>query len=318
MVENKSNYQKTIEKIKKIEKKLAELHDLLDNENFMEELSSIEDNLDRLTRKINEKIIFAASRVNFRDRGYKLIKVIDGDTISVEPPSELKIWLNDIIVRLYGIDAPEIDTKKGKLYKDILKDILDQSNYKKIIIIWDREKPTNKYSGFPTNSFIRSNGNIFLEFDDRLIYLNSLLLMLPEVLTYYNKNNLIKGRRYLKRILDDYNHSFECISEKPKFIQESFQNLIEEVNFTWINNIPLCLVSFPLEFVQYDSESPISLLNKIIESVKKTKCPFYFLQEILEDDSAHNKINDHKINPFDIILLATEKWKNNIQNKEGS
>ncbi len=311
MIENKSNYQKIIEIIKKTEKYLIELQDLLIDENFIQELDSIEQILDRLTRKINEKIIFLASRVNFKDRGYKLIKVIDADTISVEPPSELGEWINDIIVRLYGIDAPEIETKKGKLYKSILKDILYHSNYQELRIIWDRENPKNKYSGFPSNSFVRSIGNIFLEFDDKLIYLNSLLLILPEVATFYKKKNLIKGRRYLKQIFEDYNHSFECNLEKSDFVQGCLQYLMQEEKCSWINNIPLCLISFPLDFLQYDS--PISLLNEIIGSVKKKKCPFYFLQEILEDISSDDKINDNIINPFDIILLATEKWKNNIQ-----
>ncbi len=308
--------QKVNEIIQKIEELQRELADLLDSENFFEELSVIESTIDKIKGKINETVAIYCSKINFSDEGYKLRRIIDGDTISVDPPVELKRWMKDINVRLYGVDTPELKTKRGDFYRKFLIEILESNNYRKIIIIWDREKSTNIYGNFPTNSFLRSHGNLFLEYDDRLIYLNSLLLMLPEVATYYKSTNLIKGRKSLAQIFNDSNHYFNCHSKKPVFIQEILQKFFKEEDHSWINSIPLCLISFPSKIFQSELQSPNDILEGIIESIKKEKCPFYFLQEILEINTFNEKIANNTINPFDIILLAVEKWKNNIQNNK--
>lgn len=103
---NSNRYEKIISVIKKIQDLIAELNDLLRNENLKEIIQSLNGEINRLIENVEEDIIFFYSRINFSDRGYKLQRVIDGDTIIVDPPPKLNDYMKDIRVRLYGIDTP--------------------------------------------------------------------------------------------------------------------------------------------------------------------------------------------------------------------
>ena len=92
----------------------------------------------------------------------EVLKVVDGDTIW------MKIWLADDLwlkekLRLRGIDAPELDTAKGKEAKNFLERILKRQQS----VLITTTKP-DKYD--------RYLSDIFVQTKDGEIFLNNLLL----------------------------------------------------------------------------------------------------------------------------------------------
>ena len=75
-------------------------------------LTLIREEAERLTW---DDFLQALARVNFEDREYRLLRVNDGDTLEVLPPDELKSWMRDVHIRLYGVDAPESSTELGPI-----------------------------------------------------------------------------------------------------------------------------------------------------------------------------------------------------------
>ena len=306
---NSKRYEKIKSAIKKIQELIAELNDLLRNENLKEIIQSLDGEINRLIEKIDEEIIVFYSRINFSDRGYELKRVIDGDTIIVDPPPKLNDCMKDIRVRLYGIDTPELRFKKGKLFKDFLIALFKELDYKKIIIFWDREKENTYYEGFPTSSFEREVGNIFIEIDNKFLYLNAILLMYPDVSSNINNKDLIKGRKYISDIIEPFNHYIKCScnSEFLNGIKEISYKFFEE--YKLINWMPLCLIYFNKNILKESRTSSKVIFEEIIKSLKEFRCPFYYLSEALELKEILKKIESNKINPFDLILLAAENWK---------
>ncbi|KKL28982.1 hypothetical protein LCGC14_2369690 [marine sediment metagenome] len=305
---NSNRYEKIRSVITKIKELIAELNDLLRNENLKEIIQSLNRDISRLIEKADEDLIFFYSRINFSDRGYKLQRVIDGDTIIVDPPPKY-LDMKDIRVRLYGIDTPELRFKKGKLFKDFLIALFKELDYKKIIIFWDREKENTYYEGFPTSSFEREVGNVFIEIDNNFLYLNGLLLMYPDVSSNINNKDLIKGRKYIKDIVEPFNHYIKCNcnSEFLNGVKEISYRFFEE--YELINWIPLCLIYFNKNILKELRTSSKVIFEGMINSLKEFRCPFFYLSDIMELKEILKKIESNKINPFDLILLAAENWK---------
>lgn len=118
----------------------------------------------RVAEKAAEEFWQALARVNFEDRKYELLRVIDGDTIVVRPPEELMCWMKDVHIRLYGVDAPESNTELGPTYTAIL-DKLCRLNEGHLLIVWERERETTNYAGYSTTSFERGIGNLFVNIE---------------------------------------------------------------------------------------------------------------------------------------------------------
>lgn len=49
-----------------------------------------------------------------REYPAQLVRVVDADTIRLDIDLGLRIWAHDQVLRLYGINAPEINTDAGK------------------------------------------------------------------------------------------------------------------------------------------------------------------------------------------------------------
>jgi len=48
-------------------------------------------------------------------------RIVDGDTLRVSVDLGFGVWLHDITVRLFGIDAPERDTEAGRTASERLR-----------------------------------------------------------------------------------------------------------------------------------------------------------------------------------------------------
>lgn len=149
-------------------------------------------------RQAAQEFQHALARVNFEDKDYRLIRVIDGDTLEVRPPEGLQRWMRDVHIRLYGVDAPERNSELGPIYTEIL-DRLCRMNGGRLRVVWERERQGNEYAGFPTYSFERGVGNVFVDIDDRfMLYVNGVLASLPDVQIVRGRNRLIRVSRHVR------------------------------------------------------------------------------------------------------------------------
>lgn len=158
--------------------------------------------IESIREKANEQTIqeFAAAlaRVNFDDRKYMLRRVIDGDTFEADPPEQLLRWLRDVHVRLYGVDTPESRTDRGPIYTEILTHLLSLDDGG-VHIVWERERRNTEYGGFPTTSFERGVGNVFVDLgDDALLYVNAFMASLPDVGIERGANRLVRMARHAR------------------------------------------------------------------------------------------------------------------------
>lgn len=161
---------------------------------------AIEQVLTDAREKVEQDIQLALQRLNLRDDGYRFLRAIDGDTIEVEPPGELREWMRDVHVRLYGIDAPERGEEKAQFYTDLLKGLcnLDKG---RLSIVWERERRGTEYAGFPLSSFERGIGNVFVgvpESDDQVLYVSAFLASFPDISLIRNDKPLLRGSRVLR------------------------------------------------------------------------------------------------------------------------
>jgi hypothetical protein len=105
--------------IRELQQRLAAL---LAQNSFEVQGEAIRDAVERVItearRKAEEEIQLALQRINLHDDRYKFLRAIDGDTIEVAPPGELRKWMRDVHVRLYGIDAPERGQERAQLYTE--------------------------------------------------------------------------------------------------------------------------------------------------------------------------------------------------------
>jgi len=165
-----------------------ELPDLTD------EIRDTLERVDRMAREQAQREFHAAlARVNLEDSAYGLIRVIDGDTLEVLPPEELRRWMKDVHIRLYGVDAPESDTELGPIYTDILAKLCDLDRGR-LRVVWERERAGTDYAGYPTGSFERGIANLFVDIGEgNVLYVNAVLASLPDVQIQRGTRRLIRA-----------------------------------------------------------------------------------------------------------------------------
>lgn len=181
--------RRTLEEIQHILRQIDELRQNLDQILNQNELPGLTEPIEGKLKEIDERarqqatqqFWAALARVNFEDKDYRLMRVIDGDTLEVRPPEELMRWMRDVHIRLYGVDAPESNTDLGPIYTAILEKLC-QLNDGRLHVVWERERRGTEYGGYPTTSFERGIANLFLDVGDGFfLYVNAVLASLPDV-----------------------------------------------------------------------------------------------------------------------------------------
>lgn len=151
---------------------------------------------------ISSPIIFRSAllaRLDFGDDYYRFIRAIDGDTIVVAPPAPLLKWMKDIHVRLYGLETPELWTQHGPKYRDHLEELCAVDASRRLMIVWERERPSTNCGGFPLATFERGIGHVFYrEANGRYIYVNGLMHLLKHSSLDRDGKNLLRGRRHME------------------------------------------------------------------------------------------------------------------------
>lgn len=61
----------------------------------------------------------------FRYEYVQLVRVIDGDTVVVDIDLGMGVWVRGETLRLYGLNAPEMNTERGRTAKTFLEQLLD-------------------------------------------------------------------------------------------------------------------------------------------------------------------------------------------------
>jgi len=196
----------TLEEIRsilaQIEQLRRRLNQLLEQNQLPGLTDEIRRTLDHVEEQATEQAAHefwaALARVNFEDRDYRLMRVIDGDTLEVRPPEELMRWMRDVHIRLYGVDTPESNTELGPTYTAILEKLC-RLNEGRLHVVWERERRGTEYAGYPTSSFERGIGNLFVDIgDDFLLYINAILASLPDVQIERSKKGLVRAARHLR------------------------------------------------------------------------------------------------------------------------
>src|SRR6185436_16395255 len=103
---------------------------------------AIEQVIDEVRERADQTVHLALARINFRDERYRFLRAIDGDTIEVDPPGELRDWMRDVHIRLYGIDAPEHGQQRAAFYTELLGSLCSIDNGA-LSIVWERERRGN-------------------------------------------------------------------------------------------------------------------------------------------------------------------------------
>lgn len=76
----------------------------------------------------------------------EIIRVIDGDTVEIDLDLGLSIHFR-VKVRLYGINAPEMNTREGKEAKAYLELLFTETTYWSILTYKDRTDKYGRYLG---------------------------------------------------------------------------------------------------------------------------------------------------------------------------
>lgn len=100
-----------------------------------------------------------------------VMKVIDGDTVDVAIDLGLRIF-NQTRIRLYGINAPELNTEEGKQAKARLSELMPVGGEFILRTIKDRKEKYGRYLGI----FVDSDGH---EVSQRMISEGLAVVYLP-------------------------------------------------------------------------------------------------------------------------------------------
>jgi hypothetical protein len=141
----------------------------------------------------------ALARLDFDDDYYTFLRAIDGDTIVVEPPRALSRWMNDIHVRLYGLETPELWEERGIEYRGYLEELCKIDARGRLMIVWERERLGTNYGGFPLTNFERGIGHIFFRGNGRVhYYVNGLMHLLKYSSLKRAGRTLLRGWRLIR------------------------------------------------------------------------------------------------------------------------
>lgn len=90
----------------------------------------------------------------------KLIRVIDGDTVEISIDLGLSIFTVHK-VRLYGINAPELNTVEGQSSKEYLEKLFTETSEWRILTYKDRSDKYGRYLGqiYPASGSVLDNLN---------------------------------------------------------------------------------------------------------------------------------------------------------------
>lgn len=247
----------------------------------------------------------ALARVDFADDHYTFLRAIDGDTIVVEPPRALQRWLKDIHVRLYGLETPELWEDMGPKYRQHLEELCAVDANRRLMIVWERERPHTSYPGFPLSSFERGIGNVFFRgAEGKYCYINGLMHALKYSSLHRDGRNLLRGRRVVENIDLQLSWAGPCATEL-----EAEQNE-PSATFTQISEMhpPVCLLTYPkLPTLDPRDESFEARVLDVILQAWQLPCPF--ASDLIRHSKAVlQSIVAQKASPFDIPLVEISMW----------
>jgi hypothetical protein len=290
--------------------------------------------IDRIIGGIRDKAIDTAvrqcaaalARVNFEDRNYRVRRVIDGDTFEADPPDELRRWLLDVHVRLYGVDAPESSTEQGPIYTDLLTHLLSLDEGR-IHIVWERERRDTEYGGFPTTSFERGVGNVFVDLGERaLLYVNGVMASLPDVRIERGANRLIRMARHARHWPTPFwrhvRHHWHRHYPWPWFFvrpytPEGLRRVLDlpdvrgriRESFRWPPGFA-CVV--PHSFVNSENSTAEEVRGFMMEHIRRCSCPecVDFGESVVSQ--WFSLVHEENATPFDLILLLAYAYSHEL------
>jgi hypothetical protein len=252
-----------------------------------------------------EAVFQALSRVDYNDDHYTFIRAIDGDTIVVNPPSELRRWMKDVRIRLYGLETPELWEELGAQYQKHLEDLCSIDAGGRLMVVWERERPSTQYEGFPLSSFERGIGHVFFRTkSSQYLYVNGLMHLLKHSTLLREEKNLLRGRRTVGELGMDLPYSGRCHTPLPT------SSAGKSPTFELISAMapPVCLVAFP-SLPILDPRIP-DFGSRIAEAISKawtSGCPFsHDLHRKM--DTISTSIANQSASPFDLPLTHVSMW----------
>jgi hypothetical protein len=320
----------TLEEVTRILRHIEELRRHLDRLLANDELPGLTDEIrgvldriqERATSKAAEEFRADLARVNFEDQDYKLMRVIDGDTLEVHPPDELTRWMRDVHIRLYGVDAPESNTEHGPTYTAILERLC-RLNDGRLHVVWERERQRTEYAGFPTASFERGVGSLFVDIGNGcFLYVNALLASLPDVRIERQTRGFIRAARHLKRWPHPLWHHwhrhwpFDPVGPRPPYPTHRLLEYLTTVDVAdlrgWLSPPRRFDSGFvwvlPKETVLRPNEGLDAISRLLREWLRFARCPI--CSEIAGELAARWPIllEREDATPFDLLLLLAYAW----------
>jgi len=251
-----------------------------------------------------ERVYHALARVDFNDDYYVFIRAIDGDTIVVEPPQELRRWIKDVHVRLYGLETPELWEELGPQYQRHLEELCSVDGRGRLMIVWERERLGTNYEGFPLTSFERGIGHVFFRGPEgRFLYVNGLMHLLKYSSVERAGKNLLRGRSRLRDTDVRLPWRDRCATplEVPEACSDTFRMVAGL-------GPPICLLTYP-RLPSLDPRDP-SFHEKIAAVIREAwsfSCPFQGGRR-QHDEALMEDTKSLRVSPFDVPLTLTSMW----------
>jgi len=328
--------RQALEEIRSILRQIEELRRRLDQLLAQNQLPGLTDEIrgtvdrveERATEQAAQEFQQALARVNFEDRDYRLLRVIDGDTIVVQPPKDLMRWMQDVHIRLYGVDAPESNTELGPTYTAILEKLC-QLNEGRLHVVWERERERTNYAGYPTTSFERGIGNLFVDIGDgSLLYLNAILASLPDVQMERDTRALIRAARHLREWSHPLGHHwhrhwpFHPMRPWPPYPARRMLDYLNTCDLVELRSQlhprgrPGFVWALPKETVLRPTECVNTIHQIVAEWLKVRGCSTC-------EETAHELaarwpmlVEREEATPFDLLLLVAYAWGHEPEQKE--
>jgi len=259
----------------------------------------------------------ALVRVNLQDGVYQLMRVIDGDTLEVHPPSRFSDCMRDVHIRLYGIDAPERHTDLGPTYTSILSKLCDL-NSGCLYIVWERERTGTEYAGYPTGSFERGIGNLFIDIGNGVVlYVNAVLASLPDVRIERGPRRLIRAARHIRDwprpLWHHWHYHWRFVPLAPwppgtargflDFLSSSDVQEIRSLVGGWPQRAPCSVWVLPPP-----DEWPADPNQFLLTFAERCGCRVcrHIASEVSEDFP--RLLQEENATPFDALLLLAHAW----------
>lgn len=294
-----------------------------------DEIHRILDHIEkRATEQAAQEFRKAIARLKFEDRDYKLMRVIDGDTIEVHPPEELMRWMRDVHIRLYGVDAPESNTELGPTYTAILEKLC-RLNEGRLHVVWERERRGTEYAGYPTNSFERGIGNLFVDIGDgSLLYINAILASLPDVQVERSKKGLVRAARHLREwphpLWHHWRHSHWPFHRVWPGLLYPASRLLDYLTSNDLADMrkrlqlyrphhPEFVWALPKEMVLRPTEDPDTIHRMLQEWREWCHCPICEKMAYELADHWHMLIGREDATFFDLLILLAYAWGHELE-----